>query len=87
MYAINVAESGAEEALIRLLRDPSYLSIPGSFEDVAVGTDTVRITVNTSGTTKTVVSRVTTGNYKRAIKVEGGYINDIFTVASWTEID
>jgi len=79
--AYSIAESGAENALLRLLRDPSYNS-----ETVAIDTGTAAITVATSGNTRTVVSTGTAGNFKRKIQVVVDYTNNVLTILSWKEI-
>ena len=80
-YALNVAESGMEEALIRILRDPSYTG-----QSLPVGSDTVQISVSSVGNNRTIISRVTSGNFKRAVQVQGSFVNDVFVMDSWREI-
>lgn len=76
-----IAESGAENAILRLIRNPNYVG-----ETLTVGSGIATITV--SGTsTKTIVSEGVRGNFRRKVQVVGGYVNNIFTPTSWTEID
>ncbi len=79
---LNAAESGAENALLRLLRDPNYAG-----ETLSVGDSIVVITV-AGTTTKTITSVATTAdiNFKRTVQVVAGYTNNILTVSSWQEV-
>lgn len=79
--AYYVAESGTENAMMRLLRDPSYTG-----ETLQVGSGTAVVTV-TGGSTKTVTSVGTIDNYQRTIQTIVGYSGGIFTVTSWKEIE
>ena len=75
----SVAESGMENALIRLLRNPSY-----SGETLDVGNGEAIITV--SGTSPIIItSEGFEGNFKRTIEVQAQYVNSILTVTSWKE--
>ncbi|HSX35446.1 MAG TPA: hypothetical protein VLH84_00765 [Patescibacteria group bacterium] len=77
--ALANADSGAENALQRLLRDPAYAG-----ETVALANGTATISV--SGTTmKTIVSRGISGSYRRTITVTTAVSGGVFTVASWSE--
>jgi hypothetical protein len=78
--ALNIAESGAETAMIKLLRDPNY-----SGETLPIGTGQAVITV-TGTTQKTVVSVGTIGTYSRKLQANVDYTNNILTVTSWREI-
>jgi hypothetical protein len=80
--ALNVAESGAEEAVLRLLRDP----INYNSETLSVNGGTAQITVSTAGSTKTIVSTGTVNNFIRKIQVVADYTNNKLTVTSWKEI-
>ncbi len=80
MIAFQVAESGAENAIIRLLRDPNYTG-----ETLAIGGGTAVITVSGT-TTKTIVSAGTNGNYYRKVQVIAGYVNNLLTITSWQEV-
>lgn len=75
--AYYVAEAGAENALMRLLRDPSYTG-----ETLPVGNNTAIITV--SGSTITSVGQV--NNLARTIQVTTSYNNNQMIVTSWREI-
>lgn len=80
LLTYNIAESGMENALLRLLRNPFYtgetLSIDG-------GTATIVL----SGTsTKTITSTGQQGNYVKKIQVIASYTNNVLTITSWKEI-
>lgn len=74
------AESGIENALLRLLRDPNYTS-----ETLTVGAQTAVITV-TGDNPKTVVSVGQNGNFRRTIQVEMDYNSGYYTFSNWKEI-
>lgn len=78
--AYYVAESGAENALLRLLRDPNYTG-----ETLTVGVGTAVITV-TGTNPKTVVAVGLNGNFKRTVQVEMNYNNGYYTFSNWKEI-
>lgn len=78
--ARDIAESGAENALIRMLRDPSYAG-----ETLTMGTGTATITV-TGSDPKTVNSVGRLGNFMRTIQVTAQYLNGVLTVTAWREI-
>ncbi len=80
LVAYQIAESGAENAIIRLLRDPNYTG-----ETLTVGVGTATITV-TGTTTKTIVSAGVNGNYLRQVQVVASYVNNALTISSWQEI-
>ncbi len=75
-----LAESGAEEAMLRLLRDPAYAGETLTTIDGAV---TIAVTGSSQ---KTIVSTATVSSTVRKIQVVAGYTNNILTVISWKEI-
>jgi hypothetical protein len=78
--AYDLAEAGAENALIRLLRNPTYA---GETLTALGGTTTITVT----GTSPKVVTSVAAiGNYVRKIQVTTSEVNGVLTVVSWTEI-
>lgn len=79
LNALDIAESGAENALIRLLRDSTYTG-----ETLPVGSGTATITV-TGTNPKTITSTGRMGNFTRIIQVVVSY-SSILTVTSWKEI-
>jgi hypothetical protein len=77
--ALRYAETGADNALQRLLRDPNYTG-----ETLSVGTGTATITVSGSGT-KTIVSEGVSGSFRRRVQVTATQASNTLTVTSWTE--
>lgn len=78
--ALTVAESGAENALLRLLRDPNY-----SGETAPIGEGTAAITI--TGTNPLVITSVgTVGNFVRKVQVQAVYTNSVLSVSSWQEV-
>lgn len=78
--ALDIAESGAETAMIKLLRDPNFAG-----ETLTIGSGQAVITV--SGTNpKTVLSKGTLNNFTRTIQVTVDTTGNVITVTSWKEI-
>ena len=77
---LSAAEAGADNAILRLLRNPNY-----SGETLTMGTGTVTITV-TGNSTKTITSTALDNGHQRTIQVVGSFANDVFTVSSRQEI-
>lgn len=78
--ALLVAEAGAENALIRLLRDPNY-----SHEVLTIGDGTARIDVTRELDTSTIEVTGQVGLTTRKIEVITVDTNGITTVDSWRE--
>lgn len=78
--SLSVAESGAENALLRILRNPDF-----SGENLTVAGGTVNVTV-TGSSTKTIISQAYVGNTSRKIEVVADYNNNILSITSWKEI-
>lgn len=78
--AYDVAESGAETAMIKLLRDPNYTG-----ETLTVGTGQAVVTV-TGINPKTILSKGTLNNFTRTIQVIVDTSNNTITATSWKEI-
>ena len=78
--ALNVAESGVENALLRLDRDPTYTG-----ETLSVGTGTATITVSGAGPV-TILSVGKYYNSIRKIQAVATKSNYAFTVTSWKEV-
>lgn len=74
--ALDVATSGAENGLMRLLRDPNY-----GGETLTVGSGTAYITV-VSGV---ITSRGVVNNFSRTVVVTTSYNNNVRTITSWKE--
>ncbi|HEX7042244.1 MAG TPA: hypothetical protein VF189_03250 [Patescibacteria group bacterium] len=77
-----IAESGAEEAVLQLLRNPNY----GGTTSISVDGGTATI-VTTQGNPVTIVSTGQLGNFIRKIQVQTVYNNGTVTVSSWKEIN
>ena len=78
MMALQIAESGAENALLRLLRNPSYTG-----ETLTVGTGTAVLTV--TGTPVKIISEGINGRFRRKIEI-GVNTSTTLTVTSWKEV-
>jgi len=78
--AYYAAESGVENALLRLLRDPSYTG-----ETLTVGSGIAVITV-TGANPKTVVSVGQNGNFKRKVSAQMTYNSGYYTFSNWKEL-
>jgi len=79
--ARDVAESGAENALLRIIRDPSYTG-----ETMQVGAGTAVIQVSSASGTFYATSSGSLNNDLRKIQVTAVYNNSVLTVQSWNEI-
>ncbi len=77
--AYDVAESGGETAMLKLLRDRSYTG-----ETLTVNGGTATITI-TGSTVKTITSKGTLGNFTRTIQATVDTSNNVLTVTSWKE--
>lgn len=79
--ALIIAEAGAENALIRLLRDPEY-----RHEVLTIGNGTARIDVSSDSSTKVVRVEGRVGLASRRIEIVTVDTNGITTVDSWKEV-
>ena len=79
--AVGLAESGAEEAILLLLRDPVY---SGGALTTVDGTATISVS---GSDPKTIVSSAIVGETRRKIQVVAGYTGGILTVQTWREIE
>lgn len=78
--ALAAADSGAENAILRLLRDPTYLG-----ETLQVGTTEVIITV--VGSAPQVVTVVAdSGSFERTVEVRLERVDGMLQVTSWKEL-
>lgn len=80
-YAYYIAESGIEEALLQMLRDPNYVGTP-ALEPLLIGAGSVKIEVSSGVITAT----GTYQNMVRKIQAQTVYNNSILTISSWKEI-
>ena len=78
--ALDVAESGAETAMLKLIRDPNYTG-----ETLTVNGGSATITV-TGTTQKTVTSVGSIGNFTKTIQAIVDTGNDVLTVTSWKQL-
>ncbi|MDZ7587479.1 MAG: hypothetical protein U0946_07025 [Patescibacteria group bacterium] len=79
--ALGLAESGAEEAILLLLRDPAY-----SGGALTTGDGTATISVSGSDPVQ-IVSSAVVGEARRKIQVVASYTAGILTVQTWGEIE
>jgi hypothetical protein len=78
--AYDIAQSGAENGLIRLIRDPTYTG-----ETLPVGSGTATITVTGSGTASNpyvILSKGSIGSFMREEQITATYQNNLLTVTS-----
>ena len=78
--AFDVAESGAETAMLKLLRNPNYTG-----ETLTVNGGTATITI-TGTNPKTVVSEGALNNFTRKVQAIVDTSNNVLTVISWKEL-
>jgi hypothetical protein len=78
--ARQLADTGVENALIKLLRDDTY-----GGETFKIGEDTVMVTVNGEGN-KVIESQGVSGDFTRKVEVNVSYTNNVLRVVSWKEI-
>lgn len=77
--ALDVSESGMENALLRLLRDPFY-----GGETLTLPSGVATITV-TGGSTKTITSVGTAGNFMHTTVATVLYSNGVYSITSWSD--
>lgn len=76
------AESGVENAILRIIRDSSY-----GGENINQNGSTVTISVIPSGSNRTIISEAEIGNFRRKIQVDGTLSSNKFTITKWSQID
>ncbi len=74
------ADSGIENALLRLIRDPTYAGESLTIDDITI------LTTISGDTTKTITSTATQGIYSQTIQATVQYINYQLTVTSWNTL-
>lgn len=79
--ALSIAESGAENAILRLLRDSTYAGEVG----LPIGLGNATITV-TGTTTKTITSKGVLGTMVRTIQATVSNSSGQYTVSNWHEL-
>ncbi len=78
--AYYAAESGIENAFLRILRDPNYTG-----ETLSIDTSSAQVTV-TGTNPKTVTSVGQYGNFKRTVQAQVTYSSGYYTFSNWREI-
>jgi len=79
--ALKLAESGAENALLQIMRNPSYTGT----ETFPV--DTGQVTATVSGANPIIImSQGRVGEFMRATSVSASFVNTVLTIHSWKEI-
>lgn len=81
VVAYEIAQTGIENAKLRLLRDPEYTG-----ESLQVGDGTAAISVSKNDTQYTIISRGTIGNSMRQIQLAASYSANLLVVSSQEEI-
>jgi len=79
-YVLDIAESGAENALLRLLRDPNFAG-----ETIGINGGTSISTVSGT-TTKTIDADGKLSGHVRKIEVVVSYNNNVLNINSWKEV-
>lgn len=81
VQALNYAEAGAEEAVLRLLRDPNY---PGGTLTI----DAVSVSINLTGdaVNKTIVSIASYNGFTKKIQATVSLANNKLTLVSWKQV-
>lgn len=77
----SIAESGVENALLRLLRNPSYTG-----ETMTLNGGTAVVQVSQSGSTYTITSTGTNNNFVSTMQATATVTNDTMSVTSWKEL-
>jgi len=78
--ALGTAESAAENAILKLLRDPFYTG-----ESMTVGDCTADVTV-AGETDKTITSTSTCNNFVRTVEITATYNQGMLSINSWKEL-
>lgn len=81
--ALQAAETGAENALLQLERDPTYTGETMSINNATTATITVSGTTTRTITSVGAVAGI--GTFKRTVVITATYSGYAFTVTSWIE--
>lgn len=81
VVAYEIAQSGAENAMLQLLRNPAYLG-----EVMTIGDGTATIQVSSNSGTFTITSKGQSGNFIKKVQVIGTYQNYVITFSQIKEI-
>jgi hypothetical protein len=79
--AYDIAQTGVENAKLRLLRNPDYAG-----ETLPVGEGSAVITITKVGNNYTILSKGQIGNFVRQIEVDATYNDSLLVVTSTEEI-
>jgi len=80
--ASNYAEAGAEESVLRLIRDPSY-----NGGDLSIATDaTITIQVVANGDDRTITSTATYNGFTKKVLAQVHLANGKVSLVSWKQI-
>ncbi len=79
-HALEIAEAGAENAQLRLLRDTNYTG-----ETLTIASGSATVTVSGSST-KTITSTGTINGVSKVVQATIAITNGIMTVTSWQEL-
>ncbi len=82
--ALAIAESGADNAVLRILRDPNSTYVG---ETLTVDEGSAQITVSYSLPDVLITSQGEVSNIIRKIEVAGTYQNNRLTVTSWKQVN
>ena len=78
--ALTIAESGSENAVLRLLRDPSYTG------ETLVVADGQAVTTVIGTSPQTIRTVGTLDNFSRTIEVQVDRVGGVLSVLSWQEV-
>lgn len=78
-----MAESGVENAVLRLLRDPNYSGEPA----ITIGNASVTTVIAGAGTSNlTITATATNGNFVRVTQAKATYTNNELKLTSWKDV-
>ncbi|MDA1317265.1 MAG: hypothetical protein O3B87_04545 [bacterium] len=78
VYVQHAAQSGIENALLRMLRNPSYVGETLSVDDALV------VTTVTGSDPYTITATANNGLFSHTQEAQVTYTNNILTISSWT---
>ena len=77
----SIAESGIENAMLQLLRNPSYT---GSTFTLDGGTTAVQVA--SSAGVLTITSQASLGDYQSTVQAQATYNNNVLSLTSWKDL-
>ncbi len=81
LLAHSAAESGIENALLRLIRDPTYTG-----ETLSFGNQRTAVITVTGASPQLITSVGTIDNVSRKVQAAVNYTNGTFTILSWADV-